>query len=98
MVDIVGTHSPEKGVGPVVIDFALRVSPVQALLGGLLHHINFDLCALVRTVLLEGAVLVLLGSGRGCGALAGSADRGHTAFLRLGLGHGSTHQPPPVLL
>lgn len=93
-VDIGRQHSPEKGVGPVVIHFALRVSPVQALPGGLLHHTGFDLS---RTARLDGAVLDLLGGGCGCGALAGSVDRGHAAFLRVGLGHGFTDHPPPVL-
>lgn len=88
MVDIAGKHSPEKGVGSVVIDLTLSVSPVQALPGGLLHHTAFDLWALTWTARLDRAVVDLLGGGCGCGALAGCVDRGHAALFRLGLGHG----------
>lgn len=88
--DIARKHSPEKGVCPVVVDFALGVSPVQILPGGLLHHLAFDRCALIGTSRLHGAVVDLLVSGCCCGALAGSVDRGDGAFLRLGLGHGFT--------
>lgn len=49
------------------------------------------MCALVRTARVDRAVLDLLGGG--CGALAGSVDRCRAAPLRLGLGHGFTHQP-----
>lgn len=76
-------HSPEKGVGSVVVDFALCVSPVQILPGGLLHHLGFDRCALIRTRWIHGAVVNLL---------ADALARSHAAFFRLRLGHGS-HRP-----
>lgn len=63
IVDIARKHSPEKGVGPVVIDFALRVSPVQALPGGLFHHLGFDRCALIWTARFDCAVVDLQGGG-----------------------------------
>lgn len=87
-------HSPEKCVRPVVEDFALRVSPVQTLSGGLLHHLGFYWCDLIRTTWLHWAVVNLLGGGSSCGALAGGADRGHAAFLWLRFGHGFGDQPP----
>lgn len=96
-VDIAREHPPEKGVGSVVIDLALRVSSVQALPGGLPHHTGFDVRALIRTARLDRAVVDLLGGGCGCGALAGGVGRGHAASLRLGLGHGLSNHPPPVL-
>lgn len=86
-------HSPKKGVGSVVIDFAFRVFPVQTLPGGLLHHTGFQMRALIRTARFEWAVADLFG----CGALAGGVDRGHAASFRLGLGHGFTDHPPSVL-
>lgn len=90
-------HSPKKGVGSIVIDFALRVSPVQTLPGGLLHHTGFHRCALIRTARFEWAVADLFGDGSGCGALAGGVDRGHAASLRLRFGHGFTDHPPSAL-
>lgn len=53
IADTAKKHSPEKCVRPVVVDFALRVSPVQTLPGGLLHHLGFYMCALIRTVWLD---------------------------------------------
>lgn len=92
IADIARKYSPEKGVGPVVIHFTLRVSPMHALLGSLLH-MSSDMCALIR---LDWTVVDLLGGG--CAALAGNVDRGQAAFLRLGLGHGFTSPTDLVAL
>lgn len=92
--DISSEHSPEKGVGSVIIDFAFCVSPVQALPGSLLHHTAFHVSALTRTARFRWAVVDLFG---GCGALAGRVDRGHAASLWLGLGHALSYQPASML-
>lgn len=85
-------HSPEKGVGPVVVDFALGVPPVDALPGRLLHHGRSG----ARTARLGRDVVDRLGGGPGCGALAGGVDRGQAASLRLRRRHWL--DPPAILL
>lgn len=84
-------HSPEKGVGSVVIDFTLYVFPMEILPGGLLHHSSFPLGDLIRTARFERTVAELF-----WGTLAGGVDRRHAASFRLGLGHGFSNHPPSV--
>lgn len=91
IVDKTKQHSPEKGVGSVVIDFTLYVFPMQILPGGLLHHSSFPLGDLIRTTRFERTVVELFR-----GTLAGGVDHGNAASFRLGLGHGFSNHPPSV--